>query len=285
MGEGKPLGACASWTIAFGPVFAAAGREPGAGPTEVPARLPLAFGSLCASLRFPVLKDLRNRALPSGQRQAVQLVPESIGLEEGFAPQAVLLVEGQAARWKGNALAGIPEDDIRRVREAGRMRLPLRGSGSFCVSVAAISGVAARSHNEKSPSFKIEPVDAVVALLRLRRRRRRFQLRDEARTISALSMPCARLARRAGVQITEAPGAAMNRGKKARLKEVCNASAEFFHTQLMRGASARRPTRPAPIWQGVIWAERCRRSGSSVLLQGRALSSHTSARRASRRKK
>ena len=74
MGEGKPLGACASWTIAFGPVFAAAGREPGAGPTEVPARLPLAFGSLCASLRFPVLKDLRNRALLSGQRQAVQLV-------------------------------------------------------------------------------------------------------------------------------------------------------------------------------------------------------------------
>ena len=74
MGEGKPLGTCASWTIAFGPVFAAAGWEPGAGPTEVPARLPLAFGSLCASLRFPVLKDLRNRALPSGQRQAVRLV-------------------------------------------------------------------------------------------------------------------------------------------------------------------------------------------------------------------
>ena len=43
------------------------------------------------------------------------------------------------------------------------------------------------------------------------------------------------LARRAGIQITEAPGAAMNRGKKARLKEVCNASAEFFHIQLMRG--------------------------------------------------
>lgn len=74
MGEGKPLVVCASWAIAFGPAFAAAGREPGAGPTEVPARLPLAFGSLCASLRFPVLKDLRNRALPSGQPQAVRLV-------------------------------------------------------------------------------------------------------------------------------------------------------------------------------------------------------------------
>ena len=34
----------------LGPVFAVAGREPGAGPTEVPARLPLAFGSLCARL-------------------------------------------------------------------------------------------------------------------------------------------------------------------------------------------------------------------------------------------
>lgn len=92
MGEGKPLGACASWTIAFGPVFAAAGREPGAGPTEVPARLPLAFGSLCASLRFPVLKDLRNRALPSGQPRLFG----SCGIYriKGFAPQAVLLVEG-----------------------------------------------------------------------------------------------------------------------------------------------------------------------------------------------
>ena len=74
MGEGKPLGARASWTIAFGPVFAVAGREPGAGLTEVPARLPLAFGSLCASLRFPVLEDLRHRALPSGQPQTVRLV-------------------------------------------------------------------------------------------------------------------------------------------------------------------------------------------------------------------
>lgn len=231
MGEGKPLGACASWTIAFGPVFAAAGREPGAGPTEVPARLPLAFGSLCASLRFPVLKDLRNRALPSGQPRLFG----SCGIYriKGFAPQAVLLVEGQAVGWKGNVLAGIPEDDIRRVREASDLvsiageRVVLRQRGRDFWGCCPF-------HNEKSPSFKIDPStqlwhcfgcgeggDVFSFVMKL----------DDIGFVDAVR----ELARRAGIQITEAPGAAMNRGKKARLKEVCNASAEFFHTQLMRG--------------------------------------------------
>ena len=72
---------------------------------------------------------------------------------KGFAPQAVLLVEGQAVGWKGNVLAGIPEDDIRRVREASDL-VSIRGSGSFCVSVAAISGVAARSITRNPPRSK-----------------------------------------------------------------------------------------------------------------------------------
>ena len=75
MGEGKPLGVCASWTIAFGPVFAAAGWEPGAGPTEVPARLPLAFGSLCASLRFPVLEEIEK---PSMSKRPLREEPPAI---------------------------------------------------------------------------------------------------------------------------------------------------------------------------------------------------------------
>lgn len=179
-------------------------------------------------------------------------------------------------------MAGIPEDDIRRVREASDLvsiageRVVLRQRGRDFWGCCPF-------HNEKSPSFKIDPStqlwhcfgcgeggDVFSFVMKL----------DDIGFVDAVR----ELARRAGIQITEAPGAAMNRGKKARLKEVCNASAEFFHTQLMRGRGPK-VDEAAPIWRGVIWAEGCRRSGSSVLRQGRALSSHTSARRASRRRK
>ncbi len=113
MGEGKPLGACASWTIAFEPVFAAAGREPGV------------------------------------------------------------------------------------LRQRGR---DFWGCCPF--------------HNEKSPSFKIDPStqlwhcfgcgeggDVFSFVMKL----------DDIGFVDAVR----ELARRAGIQITEAPGAAMNRGKHA----------------------------------------------------------------------
>lgn len=135
--------------------------------------------------------------------------------------------------WKGNVLAGIPEDDIRRVREASDLvsiageRVVLRQRGRDFWGCCPF-------HNEKSPSFKIDPStqlwhcfgcgeggDVFSFVMKL----------DDIGFVDAVR----ELARRAGIQITEAPGAAMNRGKKARLKEVCNASAEFFHTQLMRG--------------------------------------------------
>lgn len=130
-------------------------------------------------------------------------------------------------------MAGIPEDDIRRVREASDLvsiageRVVLRQRGRDFWGCCPF-------HNEKSPSFKIDPStqlwhcfgcgeggDVFSFVMKL----------DDIGFVDAVR----ELARRAGIQITEAPGAAMNRGKKARLKEVCNASAEFFHTQLMRG--------------------------------------------------
>ena len=89
-------------------------------------------------------------------------------------------------------------------------------------------------HNEKSPSFKIDPStqlwhcfgcgeggDVFSFVMKL----------DDIGFVDAVR----ELARRAGIQITEAPGAAMNRGKKARLKEVCNSLCRILHTQLMRG--------------------------------------------------
>ena len=92
-------------------------------------------------------------------------------------------------------------------------------------------------HNEKSPSFKIDPStqlwhcfgcgeggDVFAFVMKL----------DDIGFVDAVR----ELARRAGIQISEAPGQAAARGKKARLKEVCNETAEFYHTQLMRGRGA-----------------------------------------------
>ncbi len=133
-------------------------------------------------------------------------------------------------------MAGIPEDDIRRVREASDLvsiageRVVLRQRGRDFWGCCPF-------HNEKSPSFKIDPStqlwhcfgcgeggDVFAFVMKL----------DEIGFVDAVRD----LARRAGIQISEAPGQAVARGKKARLKEVCNETAAFYHTQLMRGRGA-----------------------------------------------
>lgn len=133
-------------------------------------------------------------------------------------------------------MAGIPEDDIRRVREASDLvsiageRVVLRQRGRDFWGCCPF-------HNEKSPSFKIDPStqlwhcfgcgeggDVFAFVMKL----------DDIGFVDAVR----ELARRAGIQISEAPGQAAARGKKARLKEVCNETAEFYHTQLMRGRGA-----------------------------------------------
>ena len=71
--RGKPLGACASWTIAFGPVSRLLGGSL-ALARPVPARLPLAFGSL---LRLAPVSRFERFEKPStsvGPAQAVRLV-------------------------------------------------------------------------------------------------------------------------------------------------------------------------------------------------------------------
>ena len=45
---------------------------------------------------------------------------------------------------------------------------------------------------------------------------------------------CANWLNKPGSRLTEEPGAAVARGQKARLKEVCEETASFYHTQLMR---------------------------------------------------
>lgn len=130
-------------------------------------------------------------------------------------------------------MPGISDDDIRRVREASDLvaiageRVQLRQRGRDFWGCCPF-------HNEKSPSFKIDPTtqlwhcfgcgeggDVFSFVMKI----------DDLGFVDAVR----ELARRAGIQIAEAPGERVSRGKKARLKEVCEATAEFYHSQLMRG--------------------------------------------------
>lgn len=129
-------------------------------------------------------------------------------------------------------MPGLSEDDIKRVREASDLaaiageRVVLRQRGRDLWGCCPF-------HNEKSPSFKIDPAtqlwhcfgcgeggDVFSFIMKM----------DDLGFLDAVR----ELARRAGIQLSEEPGAAVARGRKARLKEVCEQTAAFYHMQLMR---------------------------------------------------
>lgn len=129
-------------------------------------------------------------------------------------------------------MPSIPEGDIRRVREASDLvaivgdRVQLRQRGRDFWGCCPF-------HNEKTPSFKVDPTtqlwhcfgcgeggDVISFVMKI----------DDLGFADAVRF----LAQRAGIQIAEDPKAAAFRGKKARLKEACEAAAEFYHLQLMR---------------------------------------------------
>ncbi|WP_314651336.1 DNA primase [Slackia exigua] len=129
-------------------------------------------------------------------------------------------------------MPSILEGDIRRVREASDLvaivgdRVQLRQRGRDFWGCCPF-------HNEKTPSFKVDPTtqlwhcfgcgeggDVISFVMKI----------DDLGFADAVRF----LAQRAGIQIAEDPKAAAFRGKKARLKEACEAAAEFYHLQLMR---------------------------------------------------
>ena len=133
-------------------------------------------------------------------------------------------------------MAGISDDDLRRVREASDLvaiageRVVLRQRGRDFWGCCPF-------HGEKTPSFKIDPTtqlwhcfgcgeggDVFSFIMKL----------DDLGFVDAVR----ELAKRAGIQLTEEPGAAAARGYKARLKDVCEETAAFYHTQLMRTRGA-----------------------------------------------
>ncbi len=133
-------------------------------------------------------------------------------------------------------MPSISEDDIRRVREASDLvaiageRMVLRQRGRDFWGCCPF-------HNEKTPSFKIDPTtqlwhcfgcgeggDVFSFVMKI----------DDLEFADAVR----ELARRAGIEISETPGERLSRGKKARLKEVCREAASFYHTRLMRGSGS-----------------------------------------------
>ena len=124
------------------------------------------------------------------------------------------------------------EEDIRKVREANdlaelfseRTTLRQRGRDFWC---------CCPFHQEKTPSCKIDPStqtwhcfgcgeggDVISYIRKL----------DDVDFIDALRF----LARRANIELKESPQAARSHSKKARLKEICQETAQYYHMLLMR---------------------------------------------------
>ena len=131
-------------------------------------------------------------------------------------------------------MAGISEEDIQRVRDATDIvslfaeRVPLRQRGRdfWC---------CCPFHNEKTPSCKVDPTtqlwhcfgcgeggDAFGFIMKA----------DDASFPDAVRY----LAQRANIEIADS-GPQVPSSLKSRLKEACTATADFYHSQLMRGKS------------------------------------------------
>ena len=151
MGEGKPLGACASWTIALDLFLVAVGgawRWPDRSAREATARIRLV-------LRLAPVSRFERFEKPStsvGPAPGCSARAESIESRDSLRKRFFLLT---GKRWDGK---GTFWQEFRKMIFAVCARRaiwsPLRGSGSFCVSVAAISGVAAHSITRNPPRSK-----------------------------------------------------------------------------------------------------------------------------------
>ncbi len=131
-------------------------------------------------------------------------------------------------------MAGISDEDIQKVRDASDVvtvigeRVPVkqRGRDFWCCCPL---------HQEKTPSFKIDPSTQLWHCFGCGEGGDVFSFIMKTED---LSFPEAvrRLAERAHIDIVETGGrGSIPASRKARLKEVCARTAEFYHTQLMRG--------------------------------------------------
>ncbi|MEC4175976.1 DNA primase [Adlercreutzia sp. R21] len=130
-------------------------------------------------------------------------------------------------------MAGISDEDIQKVRDASDVvavigeRVPVKQKGRDFWCCCPL-------HQEKTPSFKIDPSTQLWHCFGCGEGGDVFSF---VMKTEDLTFPEAvrRLAERAHIDIVEEGGRGIPASRKARLKEVCARTAEFYHTQLMRG--------------------------------------------------
>ncbi len=133
-------------------------------------------------------------------------------------------------------MAGISDEDKNKVRAASDLvaiasdHMTLRQRGRDFWGCCPF-------HGEKTPSLKIDPATQLWHCFGCGEGGDVFTF---VMKVDDIEFPDAvrQLARRAGIQLSEEPGTQVARGYKARLKDVCAATAEFYHGQLMRGRGA-----------------------------------------------
>ncbi len=130
----------------------------------------------------------------------------------------------------------ISSEDVQRVRDASDIvdvfsdRVPLRQRGRdfWC---------CCPFHEEKTPSCKIDPSTQLFYCFGCHKGGDVFKFVQE---LDGIDFPDAvrRLADRAHIELQETSTRGPSQSERARLKDVCQSSLEFFHMQLMRGKGA-----------------------------------------------
>ena len=133
-------------------------------------------------------------------------------------------------------MARIDDEDIRRVREATDLvqlaaeRVVLNQKGRLFWGCCPF-------HNEKSPSFKIDPSTQLWHCFGCGKGGDVFGYVMEAENLEfpeAVRM----LADRAHIELKESDGSGVARSQKQRMMEACEKAEEFYHLQLMRSREA-----------------------------------------------
>ena len=133
-------------------------------------------------------------------------------------------------------MARISEDDIRRVREATDLvalvseRVVLKQKGRLFWGCCPF-------HNEKTPSFKIDPDTQLWHCFGCGKGGDVFGFLMESETLEFPEAVRA-LADRAHIEIKEEGGRGVPRGKRDRIMAACKEAEDFYHMQLMRSREA-----------------------------------------------
>lgn len=129
-------------------------------------------------------------------------------------------------------MARISEDDVRRVREATDL-VALVGERIVLKQKGRLFWGCCPFHNEKTPSFKIDPDLQNWHCFGCGKGGDVFGYLMESENLEFPEAVRA-LADRANIEITEVDGSGVPRSQRDRMMQACGEAEEFFHIQLMR---------------------------------------------------